>query len=393
MRFLILTVALWAIFSPISFLALNTSTPAWFIDLDKYGDSAGQPDAAPALHSEYALAATDKYVAVALAVRGSATRPPQVDSQSKMSLLILDANSGKLSAKCGPWTINTDLDVLATADGGFLLHMTPLADTNPQKSETLLLLSSTCAQLKQIQLPYRDGPENSSWLPLQSPTRHTLLLIRNQKEGIDYQLRASDSLDMISQWHEPISKAPIVVGVSDKGFLGVVQRPTTEASEASEYYYRTFDGAWRRLPISSYYSFLSDDILVGAMNSSPQPWKVNKAQVKAIRLDGTTVFSAAVSSNGYHVEPMSDISVSSDGDHFALSLDFAGAGWLWGNLDMGPEHHSVYVWSLSRAKPCAKIRLRRWLGHPLLAFAPRGSWFASLDGSKLTVQPVPNHIQ
>ena len=113
----------------------------------------------------------------------------------------------------------------------------------------------------------------------------------------------------------------------------------------------------------------------------------------AIRPDGTTVFSAGVSDNGYHVEPMSGISVSSDGDHFALSLDFAGAGWLWGNLDMGPEHISAYVWPLSRAKPCAKIRLRRWLGHSVFAFAPQGSWFALLDGSRLTVQPLPNHLQ
>jgi hypothetical protein len=207
---------------------------------------------------------------------------------------------------------------------------------------------------------------------------------------VDYQLRVLDSLDVIRQWLEPIPKAPMIIGVSDGGLLGVVRRPT---NEAPDYYYRTFDGVWKPLPISDCYSFLSDDILVGTKSSVPQPWKVSKTQVRAIRLDGTTVFSAIVSDNGYHVEPMSDISVSSDGDHFAFSLDFAGAGWLWGNLDMGPEHHSGYVWSLSRAKPCAKIRLRRWLSHSVFAFAPQDSWFALLDGSRLTVQPLPNHLQ
>ena len=136
--------------------------------------------------------------------------------------------------------------------------------------------------------------------------------------------------------------APKIIGVSDNGFLGVPPGPKSTVIEsrpiADDYnYYRTFDGPWQRLPYSNCDSFLSDDTLICTSESTPEPWKVSKTQIKAIRLDGTVTFSATVSGAGYHVWRNSDISVSSGGDHFAFTLDFAGAGWLWGTLDWDPS--------------------------------------------------------
>lgn len=391
----ILAVALCATLSPTLARATDQKHLDWSVDLGKYGYSTGRSGAANVLPFGTVVAATDKYVAVGLDVREPATGSSRVPpgSPSKLSLLVFDVDSGKLSRECGPWSVIAGFDLWATASGNFLLHLTPLSDASLQASEMLLLLSPTCGQLKQMHLPSQDGPEHLSWQILESPSRQTLLLTRAQKVGNNYQLLGTDNLDFKSQWFETDSKAPVTIGVSDKGLLGVIRRPASAISEDihDEHYYRTFDGPWRRLLFSGDYSFLSDDVLVGTLGSTQQPWKVSKTKVTTIRLDGTSMFSATVSGAGYHVERTSDIWASSDGSYFAFALDFAGAGWLWGNLDMGPEHRSVYVWSLSRATPCAKIKLRSWwLGQPPLAFAPDGSWFALLvDSSTLRVRALP----
>jgi hypothetical protein len=390
----ILTVVLCAKFCATPLLAREQRHPYWSVDLDQYGLSNGRPGTATASYSESIVAATDNYVAVAFDVKEPVGSPPHLpaEAQSSLSLVIFDANNGKLSATCGPWIVSSWFNLWSTAGGSFLLHLTSLSDASPQGSETLLLVSPTCTELKRIRLPYQENLAHHSWQILQSPSRHTLLLVEEHKDGNDYQLRGSDSLELERQWFEPNSKAPLIIAVSDKGLLGVLPRPTSATSDASPIadYYRTFDGAWRRLPLSNYYSFLSDDALVGTTDSAAQSWSVSKTHVAAIRLDGTAIFSATVSSAGYHVARTSEILVSSDGDHFAFTLDLSGAGWFWGNLDMGPEHHSVYVWSASRPEPCAKIKLRSWLDLPSLAFAPGGSWFALLlDGSKLSVRPLP----
>jgi hypothetical protein len=389
-----LIVMLLASFSPASLLASPQRHPHWSVDLAKYGYFTGPAGTASALHSDDAVAATDRYVAVAVDVKGTAADPPKMpaEPQSKLSLLIFEADNGKLSAKCGPWTVNSWFDLWPTAGGNFLLHLTPLSDASPQGVETLLLLSPACVRLKQIILQDQGSAKKDSWQTLQSPSRQTLLLIKEQEEGSGYELRGLDTLDLKRQWFEPKSEAPIVIGVSDKGLLGVLPRPMVSETRPIADYYRTFEGNWRLLSVSNYYSFLSDDALVGTKDSAPERWNVSKTQVTAVGLDGTPVFSAVVSGTGYHVERSSDFSVSSDGNHFAFILDFSGAGWLWGNLDMGPEQHSAYVWSVSRASPREKVKLGNWLDHPFLAlsFAPDGSWFAVLlDRSRLSIRSLP----
>jgi hypothetical protein len=381
----ILTVLLAAALPPTALLALEQRHPQWSVDLGKHGYSESLGTA---------LAVTDNRVALAFDVKEPATGLPQAPAEprSRLSLLIFDANNGTLSAKCGPWPVgNTFFNLWTTPSGNFLLHLMPLSDTSSQGPEMLLLLSPTCVELKRILLPYRESSEHRSWQSLQSPSRRTLLLIRKQNEGSDYQLRDSESLDLKSQWSEPNSNAPVIFGVSDKGLLGALPGPSavTEETRPKADYYRTFDGAWRRLPFSHYCSFLSDDALVGTIDPTLKAWEVSKTQVTAIQLDGTTILSTTVSGVGYHVERASSISVSSDGNHFAFALDFSGAGWLWGNLDMGPEHHSVYVWSTSRAKPQAEIKLKHWEGYVHFALASSGSWFALIDRPTLTVRPLP----
>ncbi len=392
-----ITVLLLAL-SPSWLLRAEQRPPHWSVDLNKFGYFTGQPGTASTLSSDDAVAATDSYVAVALQNEEPATGPPKANAkpQSKLLLLIFAAGSGKLSATCGPWTINAGFELRSTASGNFLLHLTPLSETKPQRSESLVLLSPNCEQLKQILLQDQGTAKPRLWQTLQSPSRKTLVLINEQGEGSHFELLDLESLDSKSKWFEHDSMAPKIIGVSDNGFLGVPPGPKSTVIEsrpiADDYnYYRTFDGPWQRLPYSNCDSFLSDDTLICTSESTPEPWKVSKTQIKAIRLDGTVTFSATVSGAGYHVWRNSDISVSSGGDHFAFTLDFAGAGWLWGTLDMGPEHHSIYVWSASRPEPSAKIKLVNWLDHPVLgfSFAPDGSWFAVLvDHSTLNIRPL-----
>jgi hypothetical protein len=396
MKLLVLTLAAYAAFSPISAMAGEGRHPQWSLDLGRYRTSKLRLGTAPASYLESVVAVTNSYVAVGLDVEEPITGPPQESTkrQSKLSLLIFGADNGKLSAKCGPWTVDKWFDLMATPSGNFLLHLAPLSDANPHGAETLLLLSPACAQLKEAALPNLASSEYRAWRALQSPSRKTLLLRKQRKERMVFQLRDVDSLDLRFEWFESDPKAPMTISVSDKGFLGVPPGPTTAISEAGPLvdYYRTFEGAWQRLPYSNFYSFLSDDALVGTADSPAQPWKVSKTQVTVIRLDGIAVFSEMVSGVGYHVDRASDIAVSSDNDHFAFTLDFSGAGWLWGTLDMGPEHRSIYVWSASRAQPCAKIKLGSWTDQPSLALAPDGSWFALLtdNSSRLAVRDLPS---
>ncbi len=393
MKSQLLAVVLFVTLSPASSPRVAQQRhPQLSVDLEKYGWKA------PALYADERVAATDDYVAVTLDAEESATGPTTAaaEPQSKLSLLIFEADNGTLNAKCGPWPVNGYFDLLPTAGGNFLLRLTLLSDANPQGVETLLLLSPACAQLKQITLEDQGSAKKRTWHTLQSPSRQTLLLIKGQEEGRSYQLRGSDTLDLKRQWLESDSKAPMIVAVSDKGILGVLSKPPSMVAESGPTadYYRTFQGDWRPLPVSDYYSFLSDDALVGSRDSAPdESWKVSKTRVTAVGLDGTPIFSGIVSDTGYHVQRLSDISLSSDGNHFAFVLDFSGAGWLWGNLDMGPEHQSVYVWSVTRASPCTIVRVRNWLNNPALAlsFAPDGSWFAVLlDRSSLSIRPLPS---
>jgi len=385
-----LTVLLLATFSPTSLLAAQQRHPHWSVDLDQYGNSVGRLGKTSAFYSDDVVAVTDRYVAVAVEAKEPAAglRRNPAESESTFSVLIFEATNGKLSAKCGPWTVDGWFYLWPSAGGNFLLHVTPSSDGSHLGVEMLLLLSPACAQLKQLILRDQGNAKTRSLHILQSPSLRTLLLVKEQKEGSRYELRDSETLDLKGQWFEPISEAPIIVGVSDKGFLGVLPRPSSMVSETDPIadYYRTFDGDWRALPVSNYYSFLSDDALVGTKGSAIEGWKVSTTQVTAVGLDGTPVFSAIVSGTGYHVQRSSDISVSSDGNHFAFILDFSGAGWLWGNLDMGPEHHAVYVWSVTHESPCAKVKVGDWPNLP--ALAPDGSWFAVLDRSTLSIRPV-----
>jgi hypothetical protein len=361
--------------------------PHWSVDLDKYVNSTS-------LYSDDVIAATDSYVAVAIDAKKTGTDSPKIaaNSHSDLSVLVFEVNTGKLSVKCGPWTINGWFQLWPTAGGNFLLHLTSLSDTNPQVVETLLLLSPACAQLKQITLQTGGDAKKHPWKILQSPSRQTLLLIKEQEEGSGYEVRDLDTLELKKHWFEADSKTPIITGVSDKGFLGILPKPSSPFdTRPIADYFRTFEGDWRLLPESNYYSFLSDDALVGTENSFPEGWKVSGTQVSVVGLDGATIFSERVSGTGYHVGRSSDIAVSTDGNHFAFTLEFSGAGWLWGNLDMGPEYHSVYVWSKTRASLCARIKLENWLDHPSLAlsFAPDGSWFAVLlNRSSLSIRSL-----
>ena len=389
MKSQLLAVVLFVTLSPASPRAAQQRHPQLSVNLDQYGWKA------PAFYADERVAATDNYVAVTLDAKEPATGPTTTPAEpkSKLSLLIFEADNGKLNAKCGPWPVNGYFDLLPTAGGNFLLHLTLVSDANPHGAETLLLLSPACTQLKQVTLRDQGNAKNRSGHILQSPSRQTLLLIEEEEGGRAYELRGSDTLDLKKQWFEPNSTAPIIIGVSDKGFLGTLPPPSvvSKTSPIADYY-RTFEGDWRLLNVSDYFSFLSDDALVGTKDSAPESWKVSAAQVAAVRLDGTPVFSARVARTGYHVERSSEISVSSDGKHVALILDFAGAGLVWGNLDMGPEHHFIYVWSVARPSPCAKIELRNWLDHPYLAlsFGPDDLWFAVLvERSRLEIRPLP----
>lgn len=344
----------------------------WSVDLTRYGYS-GTP-------AEFA--ASNDFVALAVDVPDDGPKHPSAEGESsyRISLLIFGVGRGKLAATCGPWPGSGSLRLWSTAQGNFLIWLRNRVGAAKQPSAfRLFLVSPSCKKLKELDL---DSPgTQSSWDILLSHSRRTLLLrLGRRGEGGDVQIRDADTLALRSQWTEPRSGSHEIIGLSDDALLGADPSGPNEFNPPR--YIRPFGGKWHRLPVASACAFLSNSRLVSVKQPTVPSWDTGKSRVLVTGIDGTPILSSEVSGFQYWVAPSSGFEEAADGRHFGWIFEFMGAGWLWGNLDMGPEHHAIYVWSAPNPKPVAKIRLRH-IYDSQMALPPDGNGVAWLDGSRL----------
>src|ERR1700675_4139707 len=98
----IVTVFLCVALFPSARLAGQQPHSNWSVRLDKYGYSRLRQRTALAPYSKGVLGGKKSHVALAIALKESATIASQslANSRSNLSLFIFDANDGALTAKC-----------------------------------------------------------------------------------------------------------------------------------------------------------------------------------------------------------------------------------------------------------------------------------------------------
>lgn len=397
LRFAMLVAALVSAAIPVCLLGKQQQGPHWSVDLTRYGYPTEHHGAATVPYSDATVAASNNNVVLALNVEqdGGITGDAFLNSTWQLSLLVFNAENGKLGAKCGPWPDGIWFEVLATDGGNFLLHLEPPHSERNNATGQLVLLSPTCEVLQHLQLPLPivKGRDNSLLL---SPSRHTLLTSTPTAGGTEYDLRDANTLAMRTSWTDTSRRNPQVVSVSDDGLLGV--KPAGKASAGFSpvrVFYRTFETQqWREIPTPNPYqsvTFISNEaFLETTTNGRLAPCASSAVRIRVRTVDGTANLSTIVSQRNYNIGTVSPFAVSLSGNYFADVLRFTNEAWLWCQLDMGPEHYKAYVWSSQNAKPAARIGLASGLSmHPPLAFAPNDSWFAIRNKEMLTVRPLP----
>lgn len=371
----------------------------WSVDLAGYGYSTSATGPATFRYAKTTVAASNKVVALAIAIgEGNAASTTFANLPWQLSLLIFDADNGKLRAKCGPWSSRSSFDLWSTSSGNFLLYLEPSSDDRDKSGGHVLLLAPSCQLLQVLQLSDRRSVD---WFLL-SPSERSFLIERPSERGTEYELRDADTLAMRTKWIKIDRDDPQVVSVSDDGLLGV--RPVNSKPSAFSpvrIFYRSFSAQqWREIPdrnsyqsatfISSQTTFISNQaFLETATIGNSAPCATSTVSMRVRTIDGATDSPIVVSRGGYRIG-VSPFSVSPSGNYFGGVLGFTNMGWFWCKFDMGgPEHDKAYIWSSSSAKPIARISLG--LSSSLtqsLAFAPDGSWFAIADRNTLNVRPL-----
>src|SRR5690348_49166 len=126
----------------------------WTANLTAYGYPSGRRGRATVSYSDTAIAATHESIAVAFNVEASdASAAEMLRAPWQLSLLIFNADDGKLRGNCGPWKGGIAFELWATEGGDFLLYQ----DSSPGMPEKgggqISLLSPSCQVLGSIQLP------------------------------------------------------------------------------------------------------------------------------------------------------------------------------------------------------------------------------------------------
>ncbi|HEV2315755.1 MAG TPA: hypothetical protein VGR94_10645 [Candidatus Acidoferrales bacterium] len=152
-RFAILVVALVSVAIPVCLLGTQQQDPHWSVDLRRYGHPTEHHGAATVPYSDATVEASNDKVVLALNVEqdGGTTGDAFVNSPGQLSLLVFNAENGKLSAKCGPWPDGIWFEVWVTDGGNVLLHLEPPHSERNNDTGQLLLLSPSCEVLQRLQ--------------------------------------------------------------------------------------------------------------------------------------------------------------------------------------------------------------------------------------------------
>jgi len=353
----------------------------WTLDLVKYGYHRAGRDAANDYDSNSQVATTGDVVAVAI---GNPAATAHIDAkhqvyeaQTDVFLYLLDAKSGELITRRGPWLSDYFFELHATAKGNFLLLLRHLHDGTSNHHETLYLLSSLGEELKKIDLAPSFSKDEPSWnKALISSSGRTLVVGQSLKDGVRYEVLEADTLETRYAWTAG-KESPWIIGISDSDALGLGTAKSEEkqhaAGEVQDLFIRTFDGPWRAFPayldLSSHlfgsgltpeqFSFLDQDLIV-ALNREQ---KLPEQPIRLLRTDGTLVVSPATPRLPAHSWLDGPVIVADQGRYFAVG--FRHRPWLSHlmldvmEMDMAfqDDETSLVVWRASDLVPVARIEL------------------------------------
>jgi hypothetical protein len=364
---------------------------AWSVDLKNYGFREWHESNGLWRSSDLRMATTKDAVAIAL---GNPSGTSQANDQSnrasadsQISLFILEARTGRLLSKNGPWIADRFFELFPTSQGNWLLLLRHCKGASEEPGETLLLLSPTGDELKKLflaasillpKLGSNTHPRPTWNIFLVSSSGHTVLIGQILADGVHYKLLEADTLETQSEWTvESGSSSPSVLALSDKELLGLGKPESPQqrgaGNDRGQLYVRPFAGSWIPFPVSldlnshvvlsgpipNQLAFLSDHTLVGLTSKPRKP----DAPITVARTDGTTVFSPVIPKLAENTTLSGPVKVAQDGRYFAVG--FSHRPWLshvmldvW-KMDMAfqPDELVLLVWQPSRPMPVSQVKL------------------------------------
>jgi hypothetical protein len=392
----------------------------WSVDLNDYMGMEANSTAGRSHRPIISLAATNSVVAVALGIPDS---PAIGDNWATLysgpwivTLLLFDANNGKLKKKSGPWSGDPSFELHPTGQGNFLLLLRHLQRESQDPGETLLLLSSSGEELKKLDLPESKSTSRRGWSEfLVSPGGHMLLLGQIRDGNVHYRALEADTLEVKFEWtRDAGSDSPGIVALSDKELLGFRDSHSPEKPRGSdperEVFVRSFDGPWHPLNTTldvsnrggtgqglhpTQLAFLSDTVLVGVHPSS----KERDGSIVEIQSDGTVLSRPVIPVLPDRTTLTGPVAVSAGGRYFAVGFDHQ--PWISHllldvmtmDITFWPDESLFLVWETSNPEPVARIPVGSELR--AFSFAPDDRpALAYITGSKLQmirIQPKSNN--
>jgi len=384
---------------------------SWSVDLSAYGPRRERMDDGRNHDPIILVAATNGVVAAAWGNPPHPAGPGQRDNRLsdpwEVTLLLFDANNGKLKNKSGPWNGDFSFELNATAKGNFLLLLRHFHGARENPGETLYLLSSSGEELKKMDLSPSIRLSKPDWNEFQiSSSGRTVLLGQIREDGVHYRVLESDTLETKFEWtREAGSDFPWIVALSDKELLGfrkpMNQEQVHRADAECDLYVRSFDGPWRPLPESldvshhgargqglhpTQLAFLSDTVLVG-VNAKR---KDIEGSIVVLQTDGTMLSPPVIPKLQDRTSLTGPVAVSAGGRYFAVG--FQHQPWISHllldvmtmDITFWNDDSLFLVWEASNPEPVARIPMGTDVR--ALSFSPDDPpSFAFVTGSKLQV--------
>jgi hypothetical protein len=392
---------------------------SWSVDLHDYGVMEKRGENGGYYHPTVSLAATNNVIAVALgnpdSLAAADMSANRYSGTWKVTLLMFDANDGKLKRKIGPWSSDFSFELHPTAQGNFLLLLRHIWSAKENPAETLYLLSSSGEELKKMDLApsvKRSKPEWSEFLV--SPGGRTVLLGQVLEDNVLYRTLETDTLETKLEWkREPGSDSPWIVAISDKELLGIrgtkAQAKPLEADRERDVFVRSIDGSWHppntTLDVTRHggvglglqptpLSFLSDAVLVGVHAKG----KEIEGSIVVLQSDGTILFRPVIPKLPDRTNLIGPVAVSAGGRYFAVGFEHQ--PWISHllldvmtmDITFWDDDLFFLVWEASSPEPVARVPVGTDLR--AISFAPDyPPTLAFIAGSKLQIiriQPKVN---
>ena len=384
---------------------------SWSVDLHDYGVMEKRGENGGYYHPTVSLAATNNVIAVALGNPDSlaaADMPANRYSGTwKVTLLMFDANDGKLKRKIGPWSSDFSFELHPTAQGNFLLLLRHIWSAKENPGEALYLLSSSGEELKKMDLPESKTASRRGWSEfLVSPGGHTVLLGQIREGNVHYQALEADTLETKFEWtRDAGSDSPGIVALSDKELLGIRDTHSPGkprgADPELEAFVRPFDGPWHSLNTtldvstrgvtsqgfhSTQLAFLSDTVIVGVHRKTSE----RDGSIIELQSDGTIFSRPVIPKLPDRTSLTGPVAVSAGGRYFAVGFEHR--PWISHllldvmtmDITFWDDDSLMLVWEASSPEPAARVPLGTDLR--ALSFSPGDPpTLAFITGSKLQV--------